>query len=91
MANNKKLSTDEKLDLILKYQKKQFHWTVFRAISFWVLFVVLVVVPVVWSVQFIRNFTAAGGIQGIQGTFQELQESAKQFGQFESLLKQLGQ
>jgi hypothetical protein len=53
-----KLSSDEKLDLILKYQKSQRFWSIVRAIVSLSVFIVFIVIPIVWTVMFVKEHLA---------------------------------
>jgi hypothetical protein len=50
------LTLEEKVDLLLKYHKSARFWGRVRFITGLILFIVLIVLPIVWSVMFLRSF-----------------------------------
>lgn len=55
---NDQLNLEEKIDLLLEYQKSARFWGRVRFVINLILFIVLIVLPVVWSIMLIRSFLA---------------------------------
>jgi hypothetical protein len=55
---NDQLSLEEKVDLLLKYQRSARFWGRVRFVINLILFIVLIVLPIVWSIMLIRSFLA---------------------------------
>ena len=53
--SKEELTLEEKVDLLLKYQKSARFWGRVRFIISLILFIVLVVLPIAWSIIFIRS------------------------------------
>ncbi|MFH1012287.1 MAG: hypothetical protein V1760_00925 [Candidatus Peregrinibacteria bacterium] len=79
------LSTEEKLDLILKYTKGARRWAVLRGVISLLVFIIFVVLPLIGGIylyQYVKNIDL-DKLQNIQAQFEEfknLGEALKQFG-----------
>ena len=69
----------EKLDQLLLYQRRAHQWAIFRGIVSFLLFFVLVILPIIWAYSLIKTF--AGQI--------DLGKLASQYGQITEGLNQL--
>jgi hypothetical protein len=67
-----KLSTDEKLDLILKYQKSQRFWAIVKALFSLSMFIIFIVIPIVWAVMFVREHLAGVDLSQINQILENL-------------------
>ena len=72
-------SISEKLDQLLDYQRKAHHWAIFRGIVSFLLFFVLVILPIIWAYSLFKTFAG-------QVDFGQL---ATQYGQITEGLNQL--
>ena len=54
----KKLTLEEKVDLLLAYQKKAHFWAKVRAVLSIILFFIFIILPIIWSFYFVRNLVA---------------------------------
>lgn len=58
--NNNELTLEEKVDKILKYQTRIYRWQVAKFVIGLVLFIVLVVIPIVWFIYWIKSMDFSG-------------------------------
>ena len=82
-----KLSLEEKVDLLLKYQKNARRWALIGIIIKLVLFFVLVVLPIIWTVNFMRDFVQSEAFLKAQAGLEQMGEASKGLS---GLLEQLG-
>ncbi|MFH0820510.1 MAG: hypothetical protein V1908_01925 [Candidatus Peregrinibacteria bacterium] len=67
------LTSEEKLDYIYRYAKRAYHWSIFRGIISFLLFMIFVVLPIIGSVylyKYLKNFDMSA-FKNIQSQFQE--------------------
>ena len=70
------LSTEEKLDLILKYQKSTRRWTMVRAIISFLFFIAFVVLPII-SLFYLSDFIKQNvDIEEVKQAIGEIKSSA---------------
>lgn len=67
------MTLEEKVDKLLEYQQKAHFWGRVKAIISLILFIIFIVIPVVWSIYFIRNLLAGINVEAIKGTIDNLQ------------------
>jgi hypothetical protein len=85
------LSLEEKVDLLLKYQRRQQHMAIAGALFKLVLLFVFVILPIIWAVQFVNTFKDSPEFAKFQQTIQELQSSAGKLDDAAAALKKLPQ
>ena len=80
------MTLEEKVDKILKYQTRIYRWQLIKSIIGLVLFIVLVVIPIVWFIYWIKSmdFTGISGayenIKGVSGGVDRMNELIDQIG-----------
>lgn len=67
------LTLEQKVDLLLKYQKSARFWGRVRSIISLILFIVFIVIPIAWSIMFLRSLL--GGVD-----MQQFMENIKTVG-----------
>jgi len=72
-------SIEKKIDQLLDYQRRAHHWAIFRGVVSFLLFFVLVILPIIWTYSLFKTFAG-------QVDFGKL---AEQYGQITQGLDQL--
>jgi len=67
------MTLDEKVDLLLKWHKQARFWAFLRGIITLTLFIVFVVLPLIYSIKFIREFVASGALENAKTGFNQIQ------------------
>jgi cytochrome c biogenesis protein CcdA len=60
------LTLEEKVDKILKYQTKMYRWQVAKSIINFILFFVLVVLPIIWLFYWIKSVDFSSYIEMLE-------------------------
>jgi len=82
--SNKDLTLEEKIDKILKYQTRVYRLQIIKFIIGLILFIVIVVLPIVWFVYWIKSFDFTGisevyeSIKGASGGIDKINELLNQ-------------
>ncbi len=67
---------DEKLDRIIKYQRRVAHMAVFRGIISFIFFLVFIVIPIIGSYYLVRYVSESDDYKNIVNQYQEFYEMA---------------
>lgn len=85
--DNKKLSLEEKVDLILKYHKSARRWAIVGGIFKLTVFFIFIVLPIILAVQFFQGFKDSDAYQ----KFQDVGSKMETLDKLDQVLKQLPQ
>ncbi len=80
-----KLSLEDKVDKILKYQTRIYRWQVTKFVIGLILFIVLVVIPIVWFIYWIKSMD----FSGIAGTYENIKGASGGIDRINELLNNL--
>jgi hypothetical protein len=83
--SNKDLTLEEKIDKILKYQTRVYRLQITKFIIGLILFIVIVVLPIVWFVYWIKSFD----FTGISEAYENIKEASGGMDKINELLNQL--
>jgi len=61
----------EKLDQLLTFQRRAHHWAIFRGIVSFLLFFVLVILPIIWAYSLIRTFAGQVDFGKLAGQYSQ--------------------
>lgn len=78
------MTSDEKLDLLLKYAKSARRWAMARSVVSMLFFIIFVVLPIIGSVYLFRYFQNIdwSALQNVQGQFEAFKNFGAEFSQF---------
>jgi len=76
MAKLEDMTLEEKVDELLKHQRKAELWSRIRAIVSLALFIIFIVIPIVWSYLFIRKIFAVVDLEQFMEFLSNLQGPA---------------
>ena len=79
------MTLEEKVDKILKYQTRIYRWQVAKFIIGLVLFIVLVVIPIIWFIYWIKSMD----FSGIGETYENLKDTSGGLDKINEMLKNI--
>jgi len=82
---NDQLSLEEKVDEILKYQRRMYRAQIIKSVINFILFMVFIVLPIVWLIYWLRSVD----LTGIMDTYNNLKESTGGIEKLNEALKSL--
>ncbi len=86
---NSKMSLEDKVDLLLKYQKSARRWAMIGGIIKLVIFFVIFVLPVLWAISFFRDLLSSAAFQNVQSGLGQFGAAASAPGEAANLIKNL--
>jgi predicted nucleic acid-binding Zn ribbon protein len=83
--SDENLTLEEKVDEILKYQRRMYRAQIIKSVINFILFMVFIVLPIVWLIYWLRSVD----LTGIMDTYNNLKESTGGIEKLNEALKSL--